>query len=331
MATACASRTLDVVTRPRSAAATVAALALVLMLTPSASAGSLATTAAVNCSDFSSQAAAQSYFVSLGGPAVDPEGLDADGDGVACESLPCPCGSGGPAPPPPPVIPPEAAAACGSNDPVGLRFFGLPSRLIIGKREILGVDDTIDAFISGKADVKMFDEAGRVFADVRLDPIVDEAWLRLDLGDRWATVTATAVEDHLDGSSCTRTISKRVNAITRIYAPSKCFDSRVRPRSIIVACGDGNLQLRKLRCRSWEGSVARAVGVALANDSLPFCAAGKFHRLRTRVKLSGLRRCPNIGRYVYTRLSLRMVGRLPRGISRRTGAISFPCRLYDLG
>ena len=118
----------------------------------------------------------------------------------------------------------------------------------------------------------MFDEAGRVFADVRLEPIVDEAWLRLDFGDRWATVTATAVEDHLDGSSCTRTISKRVNAITRIYAPSKSFDSRVRPRSIIVACGDGNLQLRKLRWRSWEGSVARAVGVALANDCLPFCA-----------------------------------------------------------
>lgn len=27
----------------------------------------------------------------IGGPAVDPHGLDADKDGVACESLPCPC------------------------------------------------------------------------------------------------------------------------------------------------------------------------------------------------------------------------------------------------
>lgn len=47
--------------------------------------------AAVNCSDFSSQSTAQSYYESRGGPGQDPEGLDSDGDGVACESLPCPC------------------------------------------------------------------------------------------------------------------------------------------------------------------------------------------------------------------------------------------------
>ncbi len=214
---------------------------------------------------------------------------------------------------------------------MGLRFVGLPTRVVIGRRETFGVDDRLNAFVSGKADVEMRDEAGRVFADVQLEPIVDEAWLRFDLGDVWATVTATAVEEHLDGGSCTRTISKRVNAVTRIYAPSRCFDQRVRPRSIIVACGDGNLQLRRLRWRSWEGRVARAVGVALANDCVPYCARGRFHRLPARVKLSGLKRCSNIGRYVYTRLRLRMGGRLPRGIPRRTGAVSFPCRLYNLG
>jgi hypothetical protein len=322
---------LDVVTRPRFAAATVAALALVLMLTPSASAGSLATTAAVNCSDFSTQAAAQSYFVSLGGPAVDPEGLDADGDGVACESLPCPCSSGGPAPTPtPPAVPPGAPAACGPNDPVGLHFVGLPSRLVIGRREIFGVDGTDDAYVFGKVDVTMADEDGDVFAQGKIEPIVDDAWLRFDLGDRWAMITATAVEDHLDGSSCTRTISKRVNAVTRIYAPSRCFDSRVRPRSIIVSCGDGNLQLRALSWRRWGAPVARGFGAALANDCVPFCAEGHFHRLPVRVKLSGLKRCVNIGRYVYTRLRFRMGGRLPRGFPRRTGAVSFPCRLYDL-
>jgi hypothetical protein len=49
--------------------------------------------AAVNCSDFSTQSAAQSYYESVGGPGQDPAGLDADHDGVACESLPCPCRS----------------------------------------------------------------------------------------------------------------------------------------------------------------------------------------------------------------------------------------------
>lgn len=41
----------------------------------------------VNCSDFDTQAEAQAFFEAHD-PANDPYGLDADGDGVACESLP---------------------------------------------------------------------------------------------------------------------------------------------------------------------------------------------------------------------------------------------------
>lgn len=44
-----------------------------------------------NCSDFSSQSAAQQYFLNNGGPNDDPDGLDYDGDGIACETNPCPC------------------------------------------------------------------------------------------------------------------------------------------------------------------------------------------------------------------------------------------------
>jgi endonuclease YncB( thermonuclease family) len=52
-----------------------------------------------NCSDFSNQAEAQKYLLK-----GDPYGLDSDSDGVACESLPCPCSKarpGGKTPPPP--------------------------------------------------------------------------------------------------------------------------------------------------------------------------------------------------------------------------------------
>ena len=42
----------------------------------------------INCSDFSSQASAQSYFQAAGGPSNDPHGLDSDNDGIACEHLP---------------------------------------------------------------------------------------------------------------------------------------------------------------------------------------------------------------------------------------------------
>ncbi len=39
-----------------------------------------------DCSDFSTQAQAQKWLLP-----GDPHGLDGEGDGVACESLPCPC------------------------------------------------------------------------------------------------------------------------------------------------------------------------------------------------------------------------------------------------
>jgi hypothetical protein len=41
-----------------------------------------------NCDDFATQAEAQAFFLSEGGPGNDPHGLDADGDGIACENLP---------------------------------------------------------------------------------------------------------------------------------------------------------------------------------------------------------------------------------------------------
>lgn len=59
-----------------------------------------------DCSDFPNQAAAQAFYIANGGPASDPHRLDAEGDGIACETLPCPCststgggGGGGHQPP----------------------------------------------------------------------------------------------------------------------------------------------------------------------------------------------------------------------------------------
>lgn len=52
-----------------------------------------------DCSDFATQRAAQIYFLSRGGPQRDPDRLDGDHDGVACEDNPCPCYSGSQPPP----------------------------------------------------------------------------------------------------------------------------------------------------------------------------------------------------------------------------------------
>lgn len=44
-----------------------------------------------DCSDFATQRAAQIFFLKHGGPRHDPDRLDGDNDGVACEDNPCPC------------------------------------------------------------------------------------------------------------------------------------------------------------------------------------------------------------------------------------------------
>ena len=41
-----------------------------------------------NCSDFDTWSDAQDFFLAAGGPDSDPHGLDGNGDGIACESLP---------------------------------------------------------------------------------------------------------------------------------------------------------------------------------------------------------------------------------------------------
>ena len=44
-----------------------------------------------DCADFPTQRAAQNFFLRHGGPRYDPDRLDGDDDGVACEDNPCPC------------------------------------------------------------------------------------------------------------------------------------------------------------------------------------------------------------------------------------------------
>src|SRR5689334_17760279 len=49
-----------------------------------------------DCSDFNTQEQAQNYFEGKGGgPNNNVDRLDSDGDGRACESLPCPCAGDG--------------------------------------------------------------------------------------------------------------------------------------------------------------------------------------------------------------------------------------------
>jgi endonuclease YncB( thermonuclease family) len=86
-----------------------------------------------DCSDFSTQAQAQKFFIDAGGPSKDPHRLDADGDGIACESLPCPCskatGGGG-----------------GGSLPARITQYGKVTKVVDG--------DTVDVRLSATGKVK---------------------------------------------------------------------------------------------------------------------------------------------------------------------------------
>jgi hypothetical protein len=76
----------NLLSRLSAAAVVCAVLMVLLMAMPSAASAS-----DKDCSDFASQRAAQIFFLRHGGPRHDPDRLDADHDGVACEDNPCPC------------------------------------------------------------------------------------------------------------------------------------------------------------------------------------------------------------------------------------------------
>ncbi|MEU5597593.1 hypothetical protein [Streptomyces sp. NPDC020298] len=64
-----------------------------------------------------------------------------------------------------------------------------------------------------------------------------------------------------------------------------CFGNPdVRPAAFILACGDGNSRLARMRWSQW-GMSATATGVNLVNDCKPFCAAGRFHAYAVTVRL----------------------------------------------
>jgi Excalibur calcium-binding domain len=70
--------------------ATLAASALLVLAVALMPAAASAHRSDKDCADFASQKAAQIFFIKHGGPRYDPDRLDADHDGVACEDNPAP-------------------------------------------------------------------------------------------------------------------------------------------------------------------------------------------------------------------------------------------------
>lgn len=96
----------------------------------------------------------------------------------------------------------------------------------------------------------------------------------------------------------------------------------VRPRSIVVACGDGNLYFTRIRWASWTSSTATGTGVGHQNDCTPNCAAGHFHTYPATARLTKPRPCD--GRTVFTTLIWRFTKPTPKGVI-LSGSTTFNC------
>ena len=73
---------------PLTLIALVLAAATLTITSPATAVGDM------DCGDFDTQAQAQNFFNNHN-PSADPHQLDGDGDGVVCETNPCPCITGG--------------------------------------------------------------------------------------------------------------------------------------------------------------------------------------------------------------------------------------------
>lgn len=110
---------------------------------------------------------------------------------------------------------------------------------------------------------------------------------------------------------------------TPTFAGCAGVDPQIRPRTILVACGDGNFYINGLVWSQWGPRRATGVGVGHENDCRPYCAAGHFHAYRVTVRLTRPEPCSSNRRH-YTRFTYSFVGSTPAGIVARSHTLTAP-------
>ena len=100
-----------------------------------------------------------------------------------------------------------------------------------------------------------------------------------------------------------------------------------RPKTFILSCADGYVQLGKLSWTSWTPGLASATGTLIKNTCLPSCVAGHFRSYPVLVILWGKAAVKNHpGQQCYTRMTLIYPGSRPPGAA-QTETIPLPTSL----
>ena len=105
---------------------------------------------------------------------------------------------------------------------------------------------------------------------------------------------------------------------------SRTAVAQVRPRSLVVACADGNFYVTGLSWTRWDARRADGSGVGHLNDCKPYCAAGHFHTYPVAVSLDAVARCGSRGELQFTRLTWTFPRAREPGVPRR-GSETFRC------
>jgi hypothetical protein len=119
-------------------------------------------------------------------------------------------------------------------------------------------------------------------------------------------------------------------AIKTVVLDCPGLPALVRPKTYILTCADGYVQLDKLSWTSWTPALASASGTLLKNTCTPSCVAGHFRTYPVLVVLWGRAAVKNHpGQQCYTRMTLIYPGSRPKGVP-QTQTVSLPTSLPGL-
>jgi hypothetical protein len=114
----------------------------------------------------------------------------------------------------------------------------------------------------------------------------------------------------------------------RTYVTSGCEGAALKPRSIVLACGDAGLVARKLQWTQWGASQAHGAGLGEEKICNPNCAEGRVGKGAMKLTLSRPRLCSQDGKHHFTKVHYVWPADAP-GEGPKQGTIPLPCALLS--
>jgi hypothetical protein len=131
----------------------------------------------------------------------------------------------------------------------------------------------------------------------------------------------------LDADALGRGIDKSPvaeSAKQRVYFPSHCGNSKFRPRTIVVACGDAGFIIESINWSHWGSKSARGSGTGVTKTCVPDCASGGIEKHGVSISLFRVIGCKLNGRRQFTRLHYDFGSAGPTS-GPSSGTQRFPC------